>query len=470
LAEPTVPTPRQLTGLAALRCGWQLARDQIRATRRVYDAYGPFVIAGNGLPFVRHARTVLIGAPLIFTAGVAFNREVLNSTAWRPVSLLPGGPRNSAARRLSENLTRMTGPRHAHYRKLLTPPLRKATVDVMAEDMAALAEQELTSWPLGEIVDLEALIHRLIRLIAVGLLFGGDAARGYPVADMTSHLMDLKWSVGAMSFPVDLPFTPYGRSLREAEALERAALGWAESKRGSTDARDLVSIIVNSPDAEGRPTESASIARSLPALVTMTYEACQSTLIWTLILLDQHPQIARDLLDELAHADPSIEASLRLPKLEATIKESMRVLPPVPLQMRVAEEDTTLLGHPVPKHARLLLNAFLGNRAGDLYPQPERFIPERWSTIDPKPYEYLVFGAGPRQCPGFTFAMNVLKIALATILKRYRISLSPNARIDYRVQPTLRPVTAVPAIINVQDGAFTAAPIAGSIRDLVMLS
>lgn len=469
MAEPSAPTPPHLTGVAALRFGWHLARDQLLATRRVHDAHGPLVVVGNLLPFARQSRTVLLGVPLVLTAGAAFNREALNSTAWRPVSFLPGGPRNSAARRLTENLTRMTGRRHAHYRRLITPALRKTTVDAMGDDMGKLSEEDLASWPAGESVDLVQYIYRLVRLITVELLFGGDRAQGYPIADLAAHLMERKWSAGVISFPVNLPITPYGRSVREAAALERRVIAWADSKRGSIDARDLISIVVNNPDPDGQPSASATIARSIPALVTMASEACQTTLIWALVLLDQHPQVARGLLDELMAASPSIEALMKLPRLEAVIKETMRIIPPVPLQMRVADEDTTLAGQPMPKDARLLLNAFLTNRAGDLYPQADRFLPERWSTIDPNAFQFLTFSGGPRQCPGYAFGMNVMKVALAAILKRYRPALAPNARIDYRVQPTLRPAGPVPVTLHAQDGAFSAAPIVGSIRNLVRL-
>jgi hypothetical protein len=52
---------------------------------------------------------------------------------------------------------------------------------------------------------------------------------------------------------------------------------------------------------------------------------------------------------------------------------------------------------------------------------------------------------------------------------RYRLVLAPNTRIDYRVQPTMRPLQRVHALLHPQDGAFTATPISGRIRDLVTL-
>src|SRR5262249_51714770 len=132
--------PARLTGLAALRRAASFARDPLGEMQRSYDSYGPCLFMRGGLPFLRRPPVVLLTVPLVLTAGAAFNREVLNNPAtWRPVSLMPGGPRNSAARRLSGGLMRMNGPRHAHYRRLVGTPLRKDGLEAFDRGMGRLA-------------------------------------------------------------------------------------------------------------------------------------------------------------------------------------------------------------------------------------------------------------------------------------------------------------------------------------------
>jgi cytochrome P450 len=46
----------------------------------------------------------------------------------------------------------------------------------------------------------------------------------------------------------------------------------------------------------------------------------------------------------------------------------------------------------------------------ELFFEPEKFKPERWSTHDPSPYEYLPFSAGSRTCIGAAFALMTAKI------------------------------------------------------------
>jgi cytochrome P450 len=466
--------PVRVTGLTAWRWALRFGLDPLMATRRAFAAFGPFVVLAEALPFVRRPRAPMLNVPLVLTAGAAFNRELLSDPeTWRGVSLLPGGPRNSAARRLSQGLTRTTGHQHAHYRKLVAPPLRRTSVNALAEKMARLAEVEVASWPAGKTIDIWEFPRRLMRGFAVELLFGGNSEDGYFIADAVSRLMEGKWGAGAFAFRINLPITSYGRMVRDSELLEQRVLEWARTKRGQVDDRDLASIIINSPDTDGNPPSDATIVGQIPSLFAAAFEAGQSVLTWTLLLLAQHPHVAAQLLEELRSKMggtlPALSEAGDLAYLDAVVRESMRILPPVPFQIRVAQCDTKIFGYHLPRGARVILNTFLTNRMPHPYPDGDVFRPERWFTIAPSAFEFPVFSGGPHGCPGYWFGSTAVKVALAAILTRYRLVLAPNARIDYRVQPTMRPLQRVHALLYPQDGAFTATPVSGRIGDLVKL-
>jgi cytochrome P450 len=468
----TSATPVRLTGPAALRWGMRFARDPLMATRQCFETHGGFVMLANALPFVRPRGVALLGVPLVLTAGAAFHRELLSDPAtWRGVSLLPGGPRGSAARRIGAGLTRMTGRRHAHYRSVIAPALRKSSIDALTARMATLAQAEVATWPVGEPVELWELTRRLMRKMAIELLFGGDP-EGYRIADLVSRLMEGKWSRGAF-IPLNLPITPYGRIVRTAQVLERRLLDWIAGKRGARDEHDLGSLIINSPDADGTPPSDEAIAGQLPSLFAAASEASQSALTFALLLVSLHPNTAEELYDELRGrqdgAPPSLEEASALPSLDAVVKESMRILPPVPLQIRVAQADAAIAGQAVPRGTRVMLNTFLVNRMPDLYPDGDSFRPERWRSITPGAYEFPVFSAGPHACPGYWFGLASVKIALAAILTRYRIVLERDARIDYRVQPTMRPLNALRVTLEREAGAGTAVPVTGTLLNLLKL-
>ena len=315
-----------------------------------------------------------------------------------------------------------------------------------------------------------------MRRLAVELLFGGDP-EGYRIADLAGELMAGKWSRGAF-IPLNLPFTPYGRVVRKAEQLERCLLEWIASKRGECDAADLGSIIINSPDADGTLPSDEAVAGQMPSLFAASSEAGQSALAFTLLLVALHPGIAGELFDELrgrrGGATPPLEEASALASLDGAVKESMRILPPVPLQIRVAQADAAIAGYPVPKGTRVMLNTFLVNRMPERYPDGDCFRPERWRTTTRSAYEFPVFSAGPNACPGYWFGLAAVKVALAAILSRYRIVLERNARIDYSVQPTMRPLNRLrvmldPEPVDPARDAGAASQVRGSLLNLVKL-
>jgi cytochrome P450 len=467
--------PVRLTGLRTLRWGWRFARDPLMAMRHCFEALGPFVILSDALPFtppfVSRSHSVLFRVPVVFAAGAAFHRELLSDPAtWRGVSLLPGGPRNSAARRMSQGLTRMTGHRHTHYRKLIAPPLHKTRVDELTAKMAWHAQNEIASWPIDTPIDLWQYSRRLMQRFAVELLFGGNSKQGYLIANLISRLMEAKWSPSAFA-PINSSITAYGRIVRECDSLERLILEWTGSKRGKVDNADLGSIIVNNPDVDGRPPSDETVVGQISSLFAASSEASQSTLTWSLILLTQFPPVAHELLHELrsklGETAPSLDAINQLAYLDAVVKETMRILPPVPIQVRVAQHDSTISGHCVPNRTRVMLNTFSTNRMPDLYNEGDVFQPQRWFTIAPSSFEFPVFSGGPHSCPGYWFGLTAIKVALATILLRFRMAPLPGACIDYRVQPTLRPLRSLPVLLHRHGSVVATTPINGKIRRLV---
>jgi cytochrome P450 len=448
-----------LRGVKALNLYVSFLYDPIRTLSRYHSDFGS---------------PVFIEVPLrkrivVFGVGAEFNRQVLEDPeTWHTVSL-SRGPRNHATRRLGRGLVGMQGRDHQHYRGLIAPPLRRRAVDAQGEQMARIAASQIDAWPVNQPLDLRMLARRLLQSLAIGLLFGNDHQNGDPIAEMTHGWIEQIWAIKTLC-PVNLPGTPYRQLLQHSDDLERRILHWADCKRAKPDANDLFSIVVNNPDENGQRPQDLKLVQHAPTLIGAAYETCHNALIWTLLLLDQHPQVARDLLDELQGrlrgAEPTLDRVVDLPLLDAVVKESMRILPPVPQQFRVALADTTLSGIAVGRRTRAMISAFLTNRDPDLYPAPERFNPGRWAHIDPSPYEYLAFSAGPRICPGSWFGLAVLKVAIAAIMTRYRVAVVPNTRIDTRVRIALGPSGPLPVVLHAQDGAFTPASISGTVAGL----
>jgi cytochrome P450 len=344
----SAPIPVLLNGLSVVRYFFEFIRDPLDAMRKTYLDHGSFVVFGRFLPSMPSKPNILaVGAPL--------NRAILgNPTLWRTAGIVLRGPSDSAQSRLRKGIVRMNGREHAHYRRMISAPLERLKIEALGERMVQIAQSEIGSWPAGRSVDLWPLVQKLMRAFAISLLFGNDRQQGNVIAEMLREHLRYNYDPMVIGCPLKIRGTRYHRMLQHSAALESCILDWVNEKRSRhVDEHDLISLVVNSLDENGKLPTDKALAGHVPTLFGATFETCQSVLIWTLILLIQHPKVARALWDELETCDESdTKQYLQLPMLDAVINESMRILPPVPLQFRVSTQTTDLGGYGVPHGTR----------------------------------------------------------------------------------------------------------------------
>src|SRR4029077_19914272 len=132
--------------------------------------------------------------------------------------------------------------------------------------------------------------------------------------------------------------------------------------------------------------------------------------------------------------DPEPEVLARQPYLEAVVQETLRLYPVVPLATRLLARPFELQGYALPAGLTVGFAPGLVHYREDLYPEPERFRPERFTEKTFGPAEYFPFGGGTRRCLGAAFAMYELKIVLGTLLRALRV----RPKDDRPVRPAMR--------------------------------
>lgn len=148
-----------------------------------------------------------------------------------------------------------------------------------------------------------------------------------------------------------------------------------------------------------------------------------------MVELLRHPKVmekARSELVETIEEGRQVEESdiSRLPYLQAVLKETFRLHPPVPLLLpHRAESDVEIGGFTIPKDAKVLVNVWAIGRDSDTWVDPTSFMPERFlgSDMDYKgrDFELLPFGAGRRICPGLPLAYRMVHLILASLLRSF---------------------------------------------------
>src|SRR3954452_18120799 len=114
--------------------------------------------------------------------------------------------------------------------------------------------------------------------------------------------------------------------------------------------------------------------------------------------------------------------------MDAGVKETLRVRPVVPEVFRAPSEPTELGGYLFPAGAQVAVALLLVQLDPELYPpDPDAFRPERFLEGAPEAYTWIPFGGGVRRCLGAAFATLEMKVVIARILARTRLS-APRAR------------------------------------------
>lgn len=205
----------------------------------------------------------------------------------------------------------------------------------------------------------------------------------------------------------------------------------------------MISILENASEEDFPSYDHDTIIKSsCLAILAAALDTSTVTLTWALSLLLNNPktlEIAQNEIDEHVGRDRLVEESdiKNLVYLQAIIKETMRLCPPVPLSApHMAREDCVVAGYNVAKGTTLFTNQWKMHRDPNVWSDPNEFQPERFLTsqkdIDVKGnhFELLPFGSGRRMCPGVSFALQSLHLTMASLIQGFVLQKSSDEPID----------------------------------------
>jgi sterol 14-demethylase len=200
------------------------------------------------------------------------------------------------------------------------------------------------------------------------------------------------------------------------------------------DDMDLVDVLLSIKDEHGEPQFSADIITGMfISMMFAGHHTTSGTAAWTLIELLRHPEHLDAVtveLDELYAdgSDVSYQALREIPYLESSIKEALRLHPPLILLLRQVMEPFEVEGFQIEAGKLVGASLSLSNRLPEAFPNPDAYDPTRY--LDPRnedvqnPWNWIPFGAGRHRCVGANFAMMQLKAIFSVLLQDWTFELA----------------------------------------------
>src|SRR5579859_6767745 len=338
---------------------------------------------------------------------------------------------------------------HMEQRKLLLPAFHGERMQRLTGLMAELAEREVESWPRGEPVALHPRLQSLTLEIILRAVFGLDrGARLNQLRNLLGEILTFAESPLSV-LPALRPLTRHLPSIRRFDALgaqvdtEIAELVAERRAAGEEDRDDVLSMLLAARHEDGSPMSEQEIRDELMTALVAGHETTASQLAWALERLAREPGVVARLVGEL-------DTGAGDGYLTATVHEILRLRPVLPnAEPRLTKQPITIGGFKYPAGVALLANAYLVHHDPEIYPEPYAFWPERFLGTQPGTYTWIPFGGGRRRCLGASFALQEMKIVLATVLGRCELApAKPTAEPTGRRSITFRPKGGATVILR----------------------
>jgi cytochrome P450 len=309
---------------------------------------------------------------------------------------------------------------HIGQRRLLLPPFHGERMQGYGEKMAEIAAREIASWPTGVPYRLRPRMQALTLEIILETVFGvHDGERLQPLRAALRNFLDLttdpRFLLPVLAIgPERIKRVPAFR--RRVDRVDELIAREVAERRAAEDLAerdDILSMLVSARHEDGSPMSDPEIRDELLTLLVAGHETTATALSWAMERLVRHPAKLERLRDETLAGEEAY--------LTATIQETLRLRPVIVLVIRKLTEPVELGGYEIPAGACVNPCIHLIHRHPEIYPEPERFLPERFLDDPPGTYTWIPFGGGVRRCLGASFAQFEMQVVLRELLRRHAV-------------------------------------------------
>ena len=316
------------------------------------------------------------------------------------------------------SLWTLCGEAHRRERKLFAPAVHATHFRAHGNVIRDTARAHFATWRAGETCKSADTTNDIARDVIMRLAFGVEdesvMREGSAILD---RLAGETQPIFVFYPKLQRSWFPPFRRREKAKAAMYEWLGRLIALRRSRGALgdDVLGRLMRATDPQGAPYTELHICNELLSILTGGHVTTGMALAWALYEVGRHPDVLDRLRAELIAAGPEPEPHVlaALPYLSAVCNETIRLHPILAECARVPIEPVAVAGHEIPAGEPLVIAIVGLHHDPKVFPDPERFLPDRFIERTYRKTEFMPYGGGHRRCLGAALAEYTMRIALA---------------------------------------------------------
>jgi sterol 14-demethylase len=329
--------------------------------------------------------------------------------------------------------------------KMLSNALRPARMKGYAQVIAGEVEDRVAGWGDAGEKDFHDEFKELVLRTSTHALMGSEF-RARLTEEFGALYHDLEQAISPSAI-----LDPYGaeevfakRDRARARLQEIIMDVVRERRRTGGDHPDMLQTLMEAEYLDGTKLPDELIPGMVVWIMFAGFHTSSNTAAWTLVELARHPEFVPGVVREVdavygSGQELSFAALREIPAIEKVVFEVLRLHPPLVTLMRRVMKDFEYKGTVYPEGTTLVISPYVSHRIPELFPDPERFDPER--PEQQNVFAYIPFGGGHRKCVGNAFALLQVKAIFCALQSRYEFELvdPPESYRDVMPSLILRP-------------------------------
>ena len=310
------------------------------------------------------------------------------------------------------------------------------------QTMVNITKDVISQWQVGQTISIRDRTQEISLQIILRTIFGLNEGQKYDRLKKVLVSYIETFNSPLRSFFLFFPwlqkdlgkFTPWHKFLEQKQLIRDILQEECDRRRANPDlfGEDILSLLLSAIDEEGQPMSDEEIEDELMTMLFAGHETTASSLAWSFYWLHRLPEVGEKLREELGSlTDEDFTAITKLPYLGAIVSETLRLNPVVVFLSRQLKKPLELMGYRLEAGTSLFPCIYLLHQREDIYPEPQKFKPERFLEKSFSPYEFMPFGGGNRRCLGYAFALFEMKLVLATVMSQVEFELLDDRPLKY---------------------------------------